>query len=86
MKRPSQNVESGYISVTFRKTLKACEGKPHDCKLFVGMYHVLAEAIEEFYSKGYQNPLLAVGFSMIFNSKVAELKSLEESLKARGMI
>lgn len=86
MEELSRNSDYEYVRVTFNKTLKACEGKAYDCKLFVNMYLLLVEAIEEFYRKGYENPLIRSGFSMILKQKLEELKNLEISLKNRGMI
>lgn len=75
-----------YLDVSFGRTLKKCEGKQHDCKLFVSIYNNLVDAIEEFHSYDIDNPIIQVGFHMIYKEKFEELKSLEKSLQERNMV
>lgn len=75
-----------YINTCFGKTYKKCENKDADWKLFVAKVDNLKDAIEEFERLNARNPLILVGFDMIFNQKFKELESLENSLKVRGMI
>ncbi|BFH18190.1 hypothetical protein J6TS7_29360 [Paenibacillus dendritiformis] len=80
------NAQLNQLKVCFKSTLKKCEGGDYDRKLFVCMYENLVDAIKEFYSLNIKSSIIYVGFNIIYNEKFDELKSLEASLKERGMI
>lgn len=75
-----------HLDIHFKQTLIKCEGKDYDCKLFVSMYSNFTDAIEEFYSVDYKNPIIHVAFNDMYNKKFNELKEFEESLIEREMI
>jgi len=86
MAQEEGKIKLSHLSIHFGMVAKKCEGVKDDRGLFAAIYNNLVDAIEEYCTLDIKNPVIAVGFNEIYMKKFNELKDLEASLKARGMI
>lgn len=76
------------LEITFKKTLKQCDGFTDDRLLFINCYNSIKRAIEEFeeIEEKIKSPILRIGMKEKINEQEEELKQLESHLKERNMI
>ncbi|KZE65137.1 hypothetical protein AV545_04225 [Paenibacillus jamilae] len=79
-------IKLSHMGINFNNTLKKCEGKDYDYRLFIAKYKNLVNAVEEFYRLEAKNSIIHVAFNDMYAKKFDELRDLEKSLKDRGMI